>query len=175
MKTKPSTEYVLLGTLMSGAKHGYEIMQFTEKALGVTCFVSTSQLYALLKKMEQKKLLRSALEYQESRPSKRIYTITPEGKDMFLQWLHAPTRHVRNFRIEFMAKIFFFYQLSIRGGQKLIESQSDVLKGIRFKIKQNLSAETDPYIKLVYGFKLATVDARLKWLSDKARPFVGKS
>ena len=174
MKTKPSSEYVLLGALMSGPRHGYEIMQFTEKALGVTWFVGTSQLYALLKKLEQQRLLQSTLEHQDSRPSKRIFTITPEGRNTFLEWLHEPTRHVRDFRIEFMAKLFFFYQLSIRGGKKLIDAQIELLKSVRLKIKQNHSAETDPYNRLVYGFKLATVEARLRWLSYKARPFMSQ-
>ena len=172
MKTKPSSEYVLLGALMSGPRHGYEIMRFTEKALGVTWFVGTSQLYALLKRLEQQGLLRSTLEHQDARPSKRNFTITPDGKDAFLKWLHEPTPHVRDFRVEFLAKLFFFYHLTIRGGTNLIDLQAELLQSIRMKLKQNSAAETDPYNRLVYGFKLATVEARLKWLSSKARPFM---
>jgi len=48
VKTKPSTEYALLGALMAGPKHGYEIMQFLSTALGSTWHIGTSQLYALL-------------------------------------------------------------------------------------------------------------------------------
>lgn len=175
MKTKPSSEYVLLGTLMSGPRHGYEIMQFTEKALGETWFVGTSQLYALLKRLQQQGLVQSALEHQDARPSKRIFTISPEGKDAFLKWLHEPTRHVRDFRIEFMAKLFFFYHLSIRGGNKLVDVQMDLLKSVRLKIKQNQTAEIDPFNRLVYSFKLATVELRMKWLSQKARPFMAQT
>ena len=172
MKTKPSSEYVLLGSLMSGPKHGYEIMQFTEKALGETWFVGTSQLYALLKRLQQQGLVQSTLEHQNARPSKRIFTISPEGKSAFLKWLHAPTRHVRDFRIEFMAKLFFFYHLLIPGGIKLIDTQIELLKKVRLKIKKNQSAEIDSYNRLVYSFKLVTVEVRLKWLSQKARPFI---
>jgi len=172
VKTKPSSEYVLLGTLMSGPRHGYEIMQFTEKSLGETWFVGTSQLYVLLKRLQQQGLVQSTLEHQDARPSKRIFTISPEGKDAFLKWLHEPTRHVRDFRIEFMAKLFFFDQLSIWGGKKLVDAQIELLKNVRLKIKQNQSAEIDPFNRLVYGFKLATVELRMKWLSQKARPFM---
>jgi hypothetical protein len=73
-----------------------------------------------------------------------------------------------------MSKIFFFYQLAIRGGEKLIESQIELLKSIKLKLKQKQTAEKDPYVKLVYGFKLATVEARLKWLSDRAKPFMDR-
>ena len=172
MKTKPSSEFVLLGTLMSGPRHGYEIMRFTETALGVAWFVGTSQLYALLKRLEQQGLLKSTLEHQDSRPSRRIFSITAQGKEAFMKWLYEPTRHVRDFRIEFMAKLFFISHLSIRGGKKLVDTQIELFKKLRKKIKQNHAAETDAYNRLVYGFKLSTVDARLKWLSQKVRPYL---
>ncbi|MBW2616231.1 MAG: PadR family transcriptional regulator, partial [Deltaproteobacteria bacterium] len=59
MKTKPSTEYALLGALMSGSKHGYEILQFINTALGSTWYVGTSPLYVLLKRLERDGLLHS--------------------------------------------------------------------------------------------------------------------
>jgi len=172
MKIKPSTEFVLLGTLMSGAKHGYEIMQFIEKALGVTWFVGTSQLYVLLKKLEQKDLLGSNVEHQKTRPSKRIFSITPDGKRTFHTWMNSPSLHVRDFRIEFLAKIFFFYHLSLEGGCELIDLQIEQLKRIQLNIRQKQKAEKDPYARFVYGFKLVTVEARLEWLVKKAKPFM---
>ena len=64
MKTKPSTEYVLLGSLFSGQKHGYEIMQFLESTLESTWRESTSQLYVLLKRLEREGFVHSSLEAQ---------------------------------------------------------------------------------------------------------------
>jgi PadR family transcriptional regulator AphA len=109
---------------------------------------------------------------QDARPSKRIFTITPQGKEIFLKWLHEPTRHVRDLRVEFMTKLFFFSHLPIRGGKQVVDAQIAHLKSLKLKIRQNHSAETDLYKRLVYGFKLSTVDARLKWLTQKAGPFV---
>ena len=174
MKTKPSTQYLLLGALISGPKHGYEIMQFIEEVLESTWVVGTSQLYALLKRLEQQHLLHSNVENQKKRPAKRIFSITGDGKRTFLTWLNSPIRHVRDFRIEFLAKIFFFYHLSIRGGPELIDLQIELFKGIRKRMRQRLNTEKDPYAKFVYGFKLTTVEARLKWLMNKAAPFVAE-
>ena len=53
MSLKSATEYVILGALMSGARHGYEIMQFLGSALDATWRLSTSQLYVLLKRLEE--------------------------------------------------------------------------------------------------------------------------
>lgn len=84
MKTKPSTEYALLGALMAGAKHGYEIMQFIETAMGHTWYVGASQLYVLLKKLEQDGFLRSSMETQGTRPPKRVFSLWQAGKKSFL-------------------------------------------------------------------------------------------
>lgn len=171
LKTKPATEYALLGTLISSPKHGYEIRRFLESHLGSTWRVGTSQLYALLKRLEQKGLLRSSMEPQETRPSKRVFTLTPSGREVFLQWLRSPAEHVRDLRIEFLAKIFFFHHFALQGADRLIEAQIQTLEQIREGMMNRRKEEADPYADLVSGFKLATLEAWLRWLCNDARPF----
>ncbi len=89
MKDKPATEYALLGALMSGPRHGYEILQFLETGLGPAWRVSTSQLYALLKRLDKEGLVNSTLETQDTRPSKRVFSILPAGRKRFLTWLKS--------------------------------------------------------------------------------------
>lgn len=172
MKTKPSTEYALLGALMSGPRHGYEIMQFLDTALGSTWHVGTSQLYVLLKRLEGHNLLRSSVEIQDTRPSKRIFSLTSGGKKVFMDWLKSPTEHVRDLRIEFLGKIFFFHCLSLEGGNELIKAQVQVLKQMKERIQQKQKKEKDPFNKLVFGFKMVTVEACLQWLIKQAKPFI---
>jgi len=172
MKTKPSTEYVLIGSLMSGPKHGYEIKQFLNSVLESTWHVSTSQLYALLKRLEKDKLLHSKVELQDSRPSKRIFTLTDKGQKAFLGWLNSPTEHVRDFRIEFIGKLFFFNHLSLKGGPDLIDAQIQVIKRVEGRVRQRREVEKDPFNRLVCGFKIETLENLLTWLSRHAAPFM---
>lgn len=174
MKVKPSIEYVLLGSLMSGARHGYEIMQFLDSSLDSTWRVGTSQLYILLKRLEQGGQLQSNMETQETRPSKRVFSLTETGRKSFLDWLRIPTTRIRHFRLEFISKLFFFHILTLEGGPELVESQIRVMKRQREKIKKKERDEKDPFKKLVYGFKLGTVESYLQWLSDRGRAFVKK-
>ena len=175
MKTKPSTEYALLGALMSGPKHGYEILQFINTALGSTWYVGTSPLYVLLKRLERDGLLGSSVETQDTRPSKRVFFLTSTGKKVFLNWLHNPTEHVRDLRIEFLGKIFFFHCLSLEGGSELIKAQVQVLKQMKERIERKQKKEKDPFNKLVFGFKMITVEACLQWLIKQANPFIQSS
>jgi DNA-binding PadR family transcriptional regulator len=172
MKTKPSTEYVLLGSLMDGAKHGYEIRQFMSGALDPTWFVGTSQLYLLLKRLEKSGLLNSSLKRQNTRPSKRIYRVTAKGREIFLTWLSQPVVHMRNFRFEFLAKLFFFYHLALDGGDKLIQAQVQNFETLQQNLKEKIKAEDDSYNQLVLDFKLSTTKARRTWLLKQATPFM---
>ena len=174
MKTKPSTEYVLLGILMSGPKHGYEVMQFLDSALESTWRVSTSQLYTLLKRLESRRLLESSVEPQETRPSRRVFALTDTGRGAFLKWLHSPTEHVRDFRIEFVGKLFFFDHLSIEGGGDLIDAQIERLAASEEKIRQRLEREKHLFNKLVYGLKMETVACYITWLSGYRETFMRK-
>ena len=99
---------------MQGPRHGYEIMRFLESALKAACRISSSQLYNLMKRMEKEKLLESSIEPQATRPSKRVFKITEKGKGAFLEWLASPTDHVRDFRLEFIGKLFFYHKLSLK-------------------------------------------------------------
>ena len=174
MKTRLSTKYILLGTLMSGSKHGYEILRFLETEMKSTWYVSSSQLYTLLKKIEQEGLLQSEVEKQETLPLRRIFSLTNSGEKLFLDWVHSPTEHVRDFRTEFMAKIFFFYRLGLKGGPELIKAQVQVLEDLRGKIKSKQKKEKDPYNRLVLGSKLATIQTWLQWLGIQAMSFMRK-
>ena len=174
MKTKPATEFVLLGALMDGPKHGYEIRQFMDGSLDSTWFVGTSQLYLLLKKLEESGLLQSRRKQQETRPTKRVFFLRGEGKKVFLNWLNKPIDHMRDFRIEFLAKLFFFNHLSIEGGDRLIELQIQRFEKLQESIKPKIERKKNSYVQLVFGFKLATAKSRIQWLLKQAKPFVEK-
>lgn len=171
MKTKPSSEYVLLGAMMLGPKHGYDILKFLDSALESTWYVSTSQLYALLKKLEAEGLLDSTIHAQDARPSKRVFSVSPAGKKTFLDWVYSPTDHVRDLRIEFLAKLFFLHRLSLKGGSRLIEKQCKILEEIRKSIQHRKRREKDPYDLLVLESKIVSVEAWLRWLITHAKPF----
>jgi DNA-binding PadR family transcriptional regulator len=172
MKDKPATEYALLGALMSGPKHGYDMLQYLEDGLGPTWRVSTSQLYALLKRLDKEDLVASAMETQETRPSKRIFSIKPRGKRRFLKWLNRPTDHVRDLRIEFLAKLFFFQDLCLAGGPALVESQMALLKQVKEALKDRKASEKTPYKRLVYSFRISTLEGWLAWLKQDALSFI---
>jgi DNA-binding PadR family transcriptional regulator len=174
MTPKSPTEYVVLGSLMSGTRHGYEIMQFLGFALEATWRLSTSQLYVLLKRLEEDGFLESFPESQGTRPPKRVFNLTGEGRKAFLEWLSTPVEHVRDFRMEFLCKMFFFDSLSLAGAHDLVDAQIQVLEKLLDRIQMRPDKDESEFMKLVYGFKARNVESLLSWLVQEARPFVEK-
>jgi len=172
MKTGPATEYALLGALRGGAKHGYEILQFFEARLGSTWYVSTSQLYVLLKRLEDRGWLQSSVEVQETRPSKRVFSLTPEGMNAFDQWLFFPTEHVRDLRVEFLAKLFFIKELSMRGGEKLVESQADLLVSLKDLLVKKRRGAKGEFQKLVLDARITNIASWIEWMKTRAAAFI---
>lgn len=172
MKAKQATEYVLLGALFSGPKHGYEIIRFLESALRSTWQVSTSQLYLLLKRLEHNGLLESNIQEQEMRPSKRVFSLTSNGKKAFLGWLGSPVENIRDLHIEFLAKIFFFHSFSLNGGNELVKAQIVYLKEIKTKLQKKNERESDSFRKLVFESKLMAVRSWHRWLQKEVKPFL---
>ncbi len=172
MKTKPSSEYALLGALMPGEKHGYEILKFLEESLVDFWSISSSQLYLVLKKLESRGLVASAVQAQESRPSKRMFSLTVEGRQEFLQWVQSPVVHVRDLRIEFLAKLFFYEYLALPEGAALIRAQRNVLAKVRGRIAQKQTRESGRFQQTMLDFKLCTLDAWIRWLDGPAATFI---
>ncbi len=172
MGKRSFTEYVVLGALIPAPKHGYEIMRFLDSALESTWRVSTSQLYVLLKRLQREGLLRSIIETQDARPSKRVFALTDEGEGVFMDWLNTATSPVRDFRAEFLSKLFFFYQYSMPGAGFLARSQIELLKARKDEMRRRLENEDEPYGRLVYGFKVHMVESHLSWLTNQAVPFI---
>ena len=159
---------------MSGPRHGYEILQFMDKSLGASWYVGTSHLYNLLKRLERDGLVVSRIKPQETRPSKRIFSLTQEGEKAFVEWVQSPTDRARDLRIEFLGKLFFIKYLSLDVGAELVAAQVQVLKRTKERLQARHHNEKDDYNALVYGFKLATVEAWIKWMEREATNFVRK-
>jgi len=174
MSFKVSPENALLGILMTGPKHGYELHGYMSARMNEFWQLSMSQIYALLKRLQQEGCVISRKEGQENRPAKKIFSLTQTGKKRFLSWVQSPVQHVRDFRIEFMAKLFFIRELRLDLGDSLIDRQIDVLQEKRGGIEGSKEEITDPFERLLFSFKTTQSSAVLKWLRECKR-FVAKT
>ncbi|NNF99316.1 MAG: PadR family transcriptional regulator [Desulfobacteraceae bacterium] len=154
--------------------HGYDIMLYLKDHLRTIWYVGTSQLYALLKKMEEQQLVETKTKTQLQRPSKRIHQLTPSGEAEFISWVCRPCDHVRDLRIEFMAKLFFIHRHNLAGGRQLIAGQRLILNHRLTKMKQRSRDSADAYQDLLRNYKMKTLNNWLDWIDRCAEPFINE-
>jgi DNA-binding PadR family transcriptional regulator len=89
---------VIMGLLMQGPTHGYDLKQTLEKELNPFLEVSSAPLYYTLKKLEQEGLLTKWSTVSGRRPMKYVYSLTAKGqeeiKELLLKnitYLHRPS------------------------------------------------------------------------------------
>ena len=161
LETPSAIEYVLLGFVRQQATHGYDIYQQLAEpdGFGQVWRPKQSQLYALLNKLETDGLLTSTLEYQEARPPRKLFQLTPSGLATFLTRTQEPVRHGRQLRLEFLGKLYFARQESMTAAALLLHRQQSLCQTWLDREQTNLNRfSTDPsFAYLVHTFRLGQI------------------
>ena len=89
-RTLPVTTYAVLGQLAAGPSSGYEIKARLEAGAAHFWHASYSQIYAELRRLADLALVSEEHVRQDTRPDKRVYTITPAGRRALRAWLREP-------------------------------------------------------------------------------------
>jgi DNA-binding PadR family transcriptional regulator len=172
-ETQPATlgiEGALLGHLWRRPLHAFQLHQELRRAeaLGLVWHLKQAHLYALLSKLEAAGLLTATTESQGTRPPRRILRLTPAGESAFQTWLATPVAHGRDFRLEFLAKLFFAARDGPAAASHLIAVQQQVCREWLTTLRTQVQT-TDanrPYERLVLQFRLGQIEAILSWLRE---------
>ncbi|MCC6616090.1 MAG: PadR family transcriptional regulator [Anaerolineae bacterium] len=100
-------KFILLGLLDYRAMTGYELLGWINVSTGNFWHAKLSQVYATLKQLEGDGDVISHVEAQESKPDKRVYTITEAGRAALADWLATPITEHEVKKDGLLAKVFF--------------------------------------------------------------------
>jgi len=100
-------KYALLGFLQYDSKTGYDLKQTMDKSTNHFWHAKQSQIYSTLKQMEMDGLVESHAEPQESRPDRKVYTITASGQSAMQDWLREPVTKLQTTKQLLLLKLFF--------------------------------------------------------------------
>ena len=84
-----SPEFAILGFLVAGPSHGYDLHQKFQVELGNVWHLSQSQAYAILKRLETRGDITSQQVEQDKLPPRQLLYITETGKRRFEEWLNS--------------------------------------------------------------------------------------
>jgi DNA-binding PadR family transcriptional regulator len=154
----------LLGLLIVRPRHGYELYQEFNRELGRVWRIGLSQLYAQLKQLEEAGLVTAQVEPQPNRPARKVYHLTADGRQAFLEWLHQPTPYLGHIRFEFLARVYFFRLLELPGLPEFVAEQKTICRERVETLTRAASETNDPFARLVLEFRLGQLEASIRWL-----------
>jgi DNA-binding PadR family transcriptional regulator len=152
-------------------RHGYDLTRefSSETVLGDIVHLEPGMLYAHLKKLERNGWISAEVEAQDSRPPRRVFSITAAGQAELQRWLREPVEKTRDIRIEFLLKLFLSRMVDPELAQRLIDDQREICQGFVDSLAQQIAAEDDDFRVLVLRMRLAQNQAILDWLSEASR------
>jgi DNA-binding PadR family transcriptional regulator len=167
IKLPLTLEHALLGFLAQRPMHAYEMFQTLNEAhaLGLVWRLKQSQLYALLARLEDAGYITTVTEPQGTRPPRKIMHLTPSGQAAFQLWLRTPVAHGREFRQEFLAKLYFAQEDGPDTIAVLVEHQRRACQDWLADLEVNAAtAGPRSYDWLVLQFRIGQVQAIMGWL-----------
>ena len=97
----------MLGLLAAGETTGYDLVKLADDAFGLFWIPAKSHVYAELKRLADLGWASDRDVDQASRPDKRVYTITADGRAALRAWLADTTYRREPMRSTFLLKLYF--------------------------------------------------------------------
>jgi molybdate-binding protein/DNA-binding PadR family transcriptional regulator len=83
--------FPLLGLLLSGDKHGYELKRIVDQEFAPFWRIDFAQMYRSLAKMTKESWVKPRTETSRGAPNRKTYSITARGRRAFEHWIAEPT------------------------------------------------------------------------------------
>lgn len=170
----PLLEHIALGLLMAQPKHGYELYRDFRQAFEGVWDAKRSKFYAALGDLCTAGYLDVSTEVQENRPPRKVYHLTPVGREVFMRWLYAPVDAPREVRVVLLAKLRFFDLLGLPDAERLLDAQIARCQARLEEETRRVAAHRERtgglYGELVHEFRRSQLAAMIEWLhACKAR------
>jgi PadR family transcriptional regulator, regulatory protein AphA len=164
-----SPEYALLGLLMDGPSHGYDLHQRLSAELGNVWHVSQSQAYSILKRLEERGDITARTDRKAKLPRRQVLHITPTGRRRFRQWLDGTANSgARTVRLEFLTRLYFAELLAPQKVASIhADQEREVAKAIRrLRLLVEQVPEGRTFNRMSLDLRLRQMELVRTWLQD---------
>jgi DNA-binding PadR family transcriptional regulator len=155
-------EFLFLGLLAKGPRHGYEIKRQIEKELIPAIGIQIKSIYYPLQKMEEEGLVEKEVGQQGRFPQRYIYRITPKGKKKFEELIIKSFVSVQRPYFEMDLSLYFLPLVDQNLAKKGLKTRLIILKKIRrdLLVLSKNHSQTKP-LRLILSHDLALVEAEI--------------
>lgn len=158
----------LLGLIAIRPRHGYELIEAfrDDAALGAIWKMSTSQIYAVLNRLERQSLITGHTVESENAPNRTEYWLTPAGRQRLDAWLHEPrpSASIRRVRVEFLSRLYIARQLQVPT-MPIVLRQQATCEAESERLSNLLAQHPAGMGYLAQELVIAQLDAVLSWIA----------
>jgi PadR family transcriptional regulator AphA len=170
--TKASLDLALLGLIAEvPGVSGYDIMKIFDLSMAHYWHAHPTQIYPTLDRMEEFGLIKQRRVVQRNRPNKRLYTITPAGERLLIEWLESPFEGI-NLKHPPLLRCRFLGHLGADGAIAVLkeEQRSWAIHLKRYReLEQNYFAGRKGYRDVNAMFSMFTLKYGIDWMEDNIR------
>ena len=172
----PTTAYVLLGLLTVREMSGYDLKLLADRSIKHFYWSPTkSQIYSELRRLESHALVTMREIIQEHRPDKRLYSITPAGREAIQQWLESTDVKPDTYKSLFLLKVFLGHLLPQDTFMSLFEERRQQIEeelqrcekqqhDLEEQMQQSATAEDASFPLLTLQNGIGRIRAELAWM-----------
>jgi len=170
-----AVEFAVLGYLVEAPSHGYELRERLKRGLGAFWRIASSHLYQVLHRLEEQGWVMCGAEAGPTGPSRTVYRATEQGISAFWDWAMSPVHHVRQIRVEFMAKVYFLRRLAPGSLARLVEGQTETLRRLEEHLSKRARLESDDDVlgTLAASYRRSQVRGTIRWLEENVAQLLG--
>lgn len=167
-----SLRYAVLGLLSHEAKTGYELKKIMQDSPFLYWSASNNQIYSMLMELKEDGYVRSETLIQERAPSKKRYTITPEGLLALREWAQSPPEPPTS-KKAFLVQLACADQLSNKELSALLDAYESTVrasaalenKAIERGLYEPARSPRERVIwKHIYRSGVASLESELLWI-----------
>jgi DNA-binding PadR family transcriptional regulator len=157
----------ILGLITIHACHGYELIETFRRseALGDVWKMSTSQIYAVLNRLQRQGFIAGRVVESDTAPNRTEYYLTPAGENRLQAWLHTPqpSASIRRVRVEFLSRLYIAQQLNMPT-QPIVACQREACLREQKRLQAELTKAQSGMPVLAIAFVIEQLDAILRWI-----------
>ncbi len=166
-----SVKYAMLGLLHYRDMHGYRIKQHMEQHFGNLWSINYGQIYPNLKKMEEEGLVTKKEVVRSGAPTRKLYSITPAGREAFAEWLLSDPHGTMLLRDPFLLRFVFFGFGTRERALQLVDEQIRLYETHLAKRRENMRRwhRQGVYVRQMGELGLLLNETILEWLKQSRR------
>jgi len=159
---------VVLGLLSLGPRSGYEIKATVDRSTRFFWAASYGQIYPELRRLEGEGLIEGEDAPNGAR-ARRLYRLTPAGREALEAWLRSEGRLTIELRDESLLRIFFADALPHDDALELLETRKRIFEEVLARLHEidALPGEDPPFVDLVLRWGIAYTEWEAQWCAEQ--------